>query len=220
MIALALGEVASDIRWQFDAADARQALVSDFERDAGVMHERRLAKRCIDRRLGDVETLLKQAARTGVLPLIGSIGRPPTRPMLTAAWDTSISSGVLPHLPRREVSGISANFDQIKEMKAELKTQSVLWARLAALENAPGPVSQELLATLMITTAELRKSSAYVDTVAGQVVAVASDIGKLDYWLILDRENGTATDVITGLRALPICSPLLVDGKPVSRRRG
>ena len=217
LIALGLGEVATGIRWRFDAADARSAMVTDLERDAGVMHERQLARRCIERRLGDVDALLQQARRSGTLPLVGRIGRPPTRPLVTAAWDMSVSSGVLPHLSRTEAGGFSANFNMIKEMAGDFKTQSAQWARLAALENAPGPVSQEFLSQLMLVSAELRIGSRYVDMVAGQVVQTGRAAGKLDYWLILDRENGSATDVIAGLRSLAICRPLMVNGWPYSR---
>lgn len=217
LIALGLGEVATDIRWRFDAADARSAMLIDFERDAGAMHERQLARRCIERRLGDVDALIRQARQSGVLPLVGAIGRPPTRPLVTAAWDMGVSSGVLPHLSRIDASGFSVNFEVIKEMAADLKTQSALWAKLSALENAPGPVSQDFLGELMFTTAELRKGSAYVDMVAGQIVESGRAVGKLDYWLILDRENGRAADVIAGLRSLPICAPLLVNGMPYSK---
>jgi hypothetical protein len=216
LIALGLGEVATGIRWRFDAGEARSAMLSDFERDAGVMHERQLARPCIQRRLRDVDRLLRQARQSGVLPLVSTIGRPPTRPLVTAAWDMGVSSGVLPHLSRMDASGFSANFDMIREMAADFKRQSTLWARLSALENAPGPVSQEFLVELMFTTAELRKGSAYVDMVAGQIVDGGKALGKLDYWLILDREDGGAADVIAGLRSMPICTPLLVDGRPFS----
>ncbi len=214
LIALGLGEVASGIRWHFDAADARQAMMRDFEADAGVMHERQLAKPCIDRRLHDVDALLKQARRSGVLPQVSTIGRPPTRPLVTAAWDMSVSSGILPHLSRSEASGFSTHFDMIDELEGEFRAQSTLWARLSALENSPGPVSQDFLADLMFTTAELRKGSAYGDKVAGQIVEMARLVGKLSYWMILDREGGKEADVIKGLRAMPICAPLLVEGKP------
>ena len=78
LIALGLGEIATGIRWRFDAAEARSAMLTDFERDAGVMHERTLARRCIERRLGDVDRLIRQARQSGELPLVGIIGRPPT----------------------------------------------------------------------------------------------------------------------------------------------
>lgn len=220
LIALGLGEVATAIRWRFDAAEARSAMMTDLERDAGVMHERQLARRCIERRLGDVDALLQQARRSGTLPLVSRIGRPPTRPLVTAAWDMSVSSGVLPHLSRDEAGGYSANFDMINEMAGDFKAQSALWARLAALENAPGPVSQDFLTELMFVSAELRLGSRYVDTVAGQIVQIGQANGRLDYWLILDRENGSAADIIAGLRSMPICQPLVVDGRPYSRRGG
>lgn len=216
LIALGLGEVATGIRWRFDAAEARSAMLIDFERDAGVMHERQLARRCIERRLRDVDALVRQARQSGELPLVSTIGRPPTRPIVTAAWDMAVSSGVLPYLSRSDASGFSANFDMIKDMADDMKTQNALWARLSALENAPGPVSQEFLVELMFTTAELRKGSAYVDMVAGQIVEAGKAIGKLNYWMILDREGGSAAEVVAGLRSRPICKPLLVDGRPFS----
>lgn len=217
LIALGLGEVATAIRWRFDAADARAAMLTDFQRNAGAMHERQLAKSCIERRLGDVEALVGQARRTGVLPQVSTIGRPPTRPLVTAAWDTGVSTGVLPHLSRADAAGFSTNFDMIRELAGDFKAQNVLWAKLSALENAAGPVSQDFLGELMFATAELRQGSAYGDMVAGQIVESARSIGKLDYWMILDRDYGSAAEVAAGLRARPICQPLLVDGKPYSR---
>jgi hypothetical protein len=217
LIALGLGEVASSIRWRFDAAEARSAMMDDFQRDAGVMHERQLARRCIERRLGDVDAIVRQARKTGELPLVSTIGRPPTRPIVTAAWEMGVSSGVLPHLSKREANGFSTHFRMIEEMAEDMKAQSALWAKLAVLENASGPVSEDLLTEVMFTTAELRKGSAYVDLVAGQIVDTARAVGKLEYWVILDRANGSAADVAAGLRSKPICAPLLVDGKPYSR---
>ena len=76
LIALGLGEAATEIRWRFDAADARSAMLTDLERDAGVMHERQLARPCIERRLRDVDALLRQARQSGELPLVSTIGRP------------------------------------------------------------------------------------------------------------------------------------------------
>ncbi len=214
LIALALGEIATGIRWHFDAADARAAIVSDFERDAGVMHERRLVLPCVERRLRDVDALIAQTRRTGILPVVSTIGRPPTRPLVTAAWDMSVSSGVLPHLAPTDANDFSTNFDMIKELAGDMKRQTLLWAKLSALENAPGPVSEEFIAEIMLTLGELRQGSAYIDMVAGQLVKDGLGKGKLNYWMILDQDGGNANDVVKALRAKPICSRLMVDGKP------
>lgn len=216
LIALGLGEIATGIRWRFDAAAARAAMLTDFELAAGVMHERQLARSCIERRLRDVDALVAQARRSGVLPVVSTIGRPPTRPLVTAAWDMGVSSGVLPHLSRSDANGFSANFDMVEELGGKMEDQNILWARLSALENAAGPVSQEFLTGLMFTAAELRKGSDYVHLVAGQIVETARVLGKPDYWMILDRHGGNAADVTANLRSRPICSPLMVDGRPFS----
>jgi hypothetical protein len=214
LIALGLGEVATEIRWRFDAADARAAMLADFELDAGAMHERQLAKPCIDRRLRDVDALIKQAGRSGILPMISTIGRPPTRPLVTASWEMGVSSGVLPHLSRDDAKNFSTNFDMIEKMADVMNRQNTLWAKLSALENAPGPVSQQVLAELTFTTAELRQETAYVDVVAGQIVESARSQGRLNYWMIFDRDGGKSEDVVAGLRSRPLCFPLLVDGTP------
>jgi hypothetical protein len=216
LIALGLGEVATGIRWRFDAVNARAAMLTDFERDAGVMHERQLATPCIERRLREIDVLITQARQSGALPVVSAIGRPPTRPLVTAAWDMGLSSGVLPHLSRADANGFAANFDMIEELGDDMKTQNALWARLSALETAAGPVSQEFLTDLMFTSAELRKGSAYVALVAGQIVQTAKAQGTLDYWMILDRDNGTAAEVVASLRSKPICARLLANGRPIT----
>lgn len=214
LVALGLGEVATDIRWRFDAAEARTAMLADFERDAGVMHERQLVRPCIEQRLRDVDALIRQAGTTGVMPMVSPIGRPPTRPLVTSAWDMALTSGVLPHLSRSDASNFSTNFDMIEKMADLMNGQNALWAKLSAIENAPGRVSEPFLAELRFTAAELRQQSAYVDLVAGQIVDSGRAAGKLDYWMILDRDGGDAAAVVADLRARPLCKPLLVDGKP------
>lgn len=122
-------------------------------------------------------------------------------------------SGVLPHLSQTDASGFSANFDMIEAMEGTSRCRGP-FGRLSALENKPGPVSQDFLVEMMLTSAELRKGSTYVDMFSGQIVESGKSVGRLYYWRILDHENGSAADVIAGLRAMPTCRPFLVDGRP------
>lgn len=213
LIALALGEVADGMRWQQRAKATNRALDEERARVAGVMSERVMVQPCLTRRLRELEVIVRDARRSAVLPYIGEIGRPPIRPVETAAWDEALGSGVLLHFERERRIEVSSSYPQAALFPQGVSEEQSLWATLHILEAAPGPVSSDLIAEAATTIAQLRYLIFMNGLRASQLLEDIARSGvSPSYTTILSRE-GTRDEVARALRARSICQPLSV-GRP------
>jgi hypothetical protein len=215
LIALGAGQVADAIHWKFEAQQSLSLIKLELAHDAGVFDERVMVQPCLDKRLAEVDALVRGARKTGVLPQIGEIGHPPWRPIETAAWDNALISGVPEHFDP-ETRDILSNYRaQLVGNQADLEEENMLWASLRSIENAPGPVSESILANISDAIAKLRYRSGFNGGNANQQLdKIKSGLGvEPSYVIVLDVE-GSRKDVETHVERRPVCRPLLVDGKP------
>jgi hypothetical protein len=210
LIALGIGEIAEYARWQVRAHYTNAAIDAELRRNAGVLDERALFQPCLDRRLEELGRILNAARRDNLLPVIGQIGRPATRPIQTAAWEDAVGSGTLLHLETRRRSGLSTLYPMIAEYPDLLREERQQWATLSILENAQGRISDDMITEASVTVGRLRESS-YTNGRAAQQVrdAIVSNVGAPSYILLLDRE-GTRAEVAAYVRSRPTCEPLSV----------
>jgi hypothetical protein len=211
LIALAIGEVAELIRWQVRAAYSNAAIDAELARVAGVLDERAMIQPCLDRRLEELDRLVRAVRSNNLLPVIGEIGRPPSRPVQTAAWEDASGSGTLLHFDAERRGGLSANYPIIADYPDVLRQERDLWAALSVLEGAPGRIPDDLITEVAVTIARLRGSSHLNGLVAQQTrdsILAGTGVSP-SYFLILDRE-GTRAEVATAVRSRPTCQPLAV----------
>ena len=208
LIALAIGEVAELIRWQVRAANTNAAIDLELSHVSGVMDERVMVQPCLDRRLSALDRIIKESRRSGHLPLIGEIGRPPTRPIQNAAWDDALGSGTLLHLSAERRLGLSLNYPEIQQYVDRIREEQDLWAALRLIEGTPGPASDDLLNEAAVTISRLRYMSEMNGLVAEQVrESIGSSGIKASYFNILDRE-GTRSEIEKSVRERAACRPL------------
>jgi hypothetical protein len=215
LIALGVGQIADAIHWRFEARQSLSLIKIELAHDAGVFDERTMIQPCLDKRLAEVDALVRAARKTGVLPQIGEIGRPPSRPFETSAWDNAVASGVPEHFDP-ETRDILSNYQaQFAGNHEYLEEEENLWASLRSIENAPGPVSESILANVSDAIAKLRYRSTYNgDNASQQLDKIKSGLGvATSYVIVLDVE-GSRRDVESLVARRPVCRPLLVDGKP------
>jgi len=217
LIALGISEIAEEIRWNVRTNASERAIDAELALAAGVFDERVRVQPCLDRRLEDVRLLIAEARRTGRLPQIGTIGRPPTRPFSRAAWDVATGSGVTLHMDEARAAELANSYAQMSGFPDEVEEEQMLWASLRALENAPGPVSDDLLATAATTIGFLQFRSMLNGINARQQLDFIQARGIApDYRLLSDRAFAadrpfSEREMVTGLRARPICGRLAVD---------
>ena len=145
--ALAIGEVADNVRHRVNARRAMTAVRAEMG-VAGVMLEERMMKgRCIVRRLDALRGALATARQAGRLARLGEIGRPNHRSLTNVAWTTLVGNELL-YAPREDVE-IATRYFAVVNVYLENQTQEQqLWARLRVLEDRPDSVGDDLMAEL------------------------------------------------------------------------
>jgi hypothetical protein len=214
LIALALGEVAEAVRWQVRAANSNAAINLELSRTSGVLDERVLVQPCLDQRLALLDRIVREARATGSLPAIGEIGRPPTRPIQSAAWEDAVGSGTLLHFSADRRSGLSLNYPEIQQYSDRVREEQDLWATLRFIEGVPGRASDDLLIEAATTISRLRFMSNMNGLVAQQVRdSITANVIAPSYFNILDRE-GSRSEIVSSVRARSACRPLHVADPP------
>lgn len=210
LIALGIGEVADWARWQVRAANSNRAMDVELARAAGVFEERVAVQPCLDRRLEDLNQIVRRARRTGQLPDIGPIGGPPMRPLQTAAWADAVASGTLLRMGEQRRSQLSINFPLLDRYPGEVGEEASAWATLRFLEGVPGAASDDLLTEAAATIARLQWGSRMNGLNARQIgdELVASGV-RPSYFMLFDRE-GTRAELAELVRKGGRCRPLVV----------
>lgn len=209
LIALGIGEMADKARWYARAAKSTRAMNVELARAAGVLDERVLAQPCLDRRIEELDRIVRAALASGSLPDIGEIGGPPLRPVQTAAWDDAVGSGTLLHINDRKRSQLSLDYPLLGGYPQMVGQEAQLWATLHIIEAVPGRVSDDLLVEAAKTIALLRGMTRYAGLSARQMRdSIASGGNAPSYFLILDRE-GARKEIVDTIPSRTICRPLM-----------
>lgn len=214
LIALAIGEMADSVRWKILADQSVQDIRSELGRNRGIFEERVLWQQCLDRRLRQLDALLRKAREERRLPDIGPIGIVGMRLISTDAWDQVTGSETLLHLNPVTRKTFASDYSQTSLYFSDIQVERDMWASLSVLSNSPGPISDELLTQSNVTLARLKAKSRSNGNAARQMVESTKRQGiPTSYFSMLDRE-GTAAEIIAESRTLEICQPLIVNGLP------
>lgn len=210
LIALAVGEAAEMIRWQVRVSKANLAIQSELARVAGVLEERKLVQPCLDRRLAQLDAIVRAARRSGQLPHIGPIGRPPTRPVEQAAWNMTASSETLLRFSEGDRIGLGIIYAQFTGFSDRIMEEQERWATLRLLEDAPGPIASDLLAETSTALEQLKFRTFLGGIDAEQLLTAIQQQGIApSYWMIFDREADRG-ELLTLVAERDICRPLQV----------
>ena len=212
LIALGAEQLIENWHWSHKSEQALAGIEQELSLDAGVYEERSLVQHCADRRLAQLDGILRAARRTGTLPSIGEIGRPPSRPTLRTGWDQAIASGVLSHINQHRQESLSPLYAEASDYDNHVRDEQRGWATLRMMEAAPGKTSEVILADLSRTVAELRFTSYFNGLIARQELGyIQAERVRPRYDLIFDKP-GTRAELLQLVRDRSLCKPLVVDG--------
>lgn len=211
LIALGAEQVVEAWQWDRKADAAQTAITQELALDAGVYDERAIMAECLEAKGQQLADILRLAHRTGTLPDIEHISGPANRPMVTAEWTSAIADGTLAHLPGDFRKMLGVEYPMIVDYEHNLDDQNQLWTVVKLANQAPGPISETLLADISTALARARYDLYISDLIAAQSLEEIEKAGvKPNYSFPLD-EGATHADLI---RARP-CKPLAVNGKPL-----
>lgn len=216
LIALAIGVFADMVRWRTRAGEMRAAIRGEIAVNAGVQEERALVQTCLMRRLDQIDRLLRAARRSGTIPDLGEIGRPPTRPVSIDSWELASRSEAMLYFDPDEVNLLSTYYDALRQARDQIFAEQENWSTLRAIEGAAGPISDNLLSDLTTAVGRLRFQTYLNGIQAEQGATFARGMGLTPRYVILFDRDEPRSKMLDAVRERPVCEPLMVDGKPVA----
>lgn len=216
LIALGAEQVVETVHLRNETREALHGIRVELAQASAVFEERNAVQACLNRRLEELGAAVSAARQSHRLPDIGEIGRPPTRPIQSAAWSTATERGLSSKFAEEEQKLLPVHYSQAATYSQDVEGEQEMWATLRLLENAPGPIDGPILAEAVATLERLRYRSWLNGVRADQLFEDATTLRIApDYFLLSDAgEQFDRGVMLQKVRARPICRPLLVDGKP------
>jgi hypothetical protein len=216
LIALGAEQVVEGAHNRHEAERAMTAVDAELAHSAGVFDERVTVQPCLDERLHDLDLIVAQARRSGRIPDIGEIGRPPIRPIQSAAWSTALANGTAMHFEAHRRDLLSLQYSQAASYYDDNVEEQMMWATLRLLEHAPGKLDGALLADATTTLDRLHFRDFLSGIDASQMLDSVRSLGVRPDYIVLDEPGspGTRAKMLALARTRAVCRPLMVDGKP------
>ncbi len=203
LIALGIGEVADAVRWRVRVHHAAASMRTESAGNRFNAVERRLVAPCLERRLAEIDTVLRMAWRSGSLPPADAIGRPAARPFETAAWDVATADGTVAHMDRGDARDVALTYEILQVFVRTSEEERDLWDTLSMLEQPGGRADSNVLATLSEARARAAQKAKDVTTMAEQLDDLLAKHRVPVEW----GKYGDLAGLIRNARSRPICQP-------------
>ena len=204
LTALGAEQVAEWLHWREQVAEARITLGNEL----GVLEafglERVRLESCIETRLDTLANILDQGSRSGKLPPVPEIGRPPIRTWPDDVWQNAIASGTAIHFSAAELNVMAFAYAQGRGARDMNREEQVVWASLYSMVGPGRRLDPASEAALRDALSKARYYNRNVAQAGGQS---ARRIGSLD--LPHDSATQARIDAALNARTTSIaCQPL------------
>ena len=218
LIAIGAEQVVETVHMRRESDEPFHDVRAELALAAGVFDERVAVQPCLDHRLAQLGVLVSKARQTHRLPDIGEIGRPPVRPVQSSAWSSASSRGLAGKFAEEDRERVQSHQAQSESYVGDVQNEQEMWATLRMLEDQPGAIDGALLAYAVTTLERLRFRSFLNGLNADQLLTSIKSMGIRANYAILadDGETLNRAAVLQRVHNRPVCSPLLIDGKPVA----
>lgn len=137
LIALGAQEAAESWNEHSDVAEARKALRAEIAIAAADVRARIALSRCVNRRAADLEEWLERFRRHDPRSPLGPIGRPPSNPPISEAWETLKASPAAMHIPTQERLAYATLYARLKTIREIEAAERDAWLELQEFQDAP-----------------------------------------------------------------------------------
>ena len=181
LIALGAGQLAESIHQRGEARAARENVVGEIEQNLDIFRRRAEIQPCIDRRLDEVELLIRSAPAPLPRPLW--IGRPQIFEFYTQRWNTASSGGRTSLLTTEQQASLALFYSRFSASEQAEQIEQLAWARLRSLEVLPrlDPAAAkdmvEALEEARYANWRLRTNGAQAGTLAAKAGYAPRDLG-------------------------------------------
>jgi hypothetical protein len=135
LLALGAGQVVSELKDRSDAREARGNVAFEVEQNLDAFRRRAEIQPCIERRLVEVEQLIRAAPAPLPRPLW--IGRPQVWEFYAQRWNSASSGGRTSLLTSAQQSSFALFYSRFSASEQAEQVEQLAWARLRGLEILP-----------------------------------------------------------------------------------
>jgi len=169
VLALIAQEFAQSFQWKADVAAQRGALKAMAEDNLKVIAFRRFQKPCVQRRLGEIDTIFRLHHDNRPIRLRGPIGLPYKWGSDRSAWDIALSDASLSHMPLAERRRFGNAVDVYDNAASLMNQEYAVWLRLQPLDH-PELLGSEDWALLRQAFGEARALDARITGVVDEAL--------------------------------------------------
>ena len=177
LIALALGDLAEDLRWKQAVGLARKSLAAEMAYNNSFFQDRLAAASCLERRIDTVAALIEEVDRTHRIDRVKGVALLPGRRLEDSQWQSERASGVLTHFPRQELTKLGRYYVQLGDFHNWIADESNAWISLGVLENGPKRFSDFDIALLRRDVERARRLEYLVKLNARRQLEVSRELG-------------------------------------------
>jgi hypothetical protein len=219
LTALAAEQTAEWLHWRQQVEDARTVIASEtaFNLEGAISRMRTLS--CIEQRLDALAIILDEAARTGNLPPVGTVGQAPRHQWHSGAWESVVASQTAAHFPPQQLAGLGTLYKNVDRLNEYAVPDTLGWADLYAMVGPGRKLDAASEAALRTAISRQRNTSRIMATVSTSLVAQARAMNlpftKADLDLITAAEKRPVDSAMQTLFAgalpastVPICVPI------------
>lgn len=141
LIALALEQVASEVRDRASERQARQAIYAEIRQNLSYIKARMITQGCVERRLDEIGSILTSSGEGPLSPQPKWIGQPAIWFNSDQRWQAATDSGRTSLFSPDEQSGLAGVYVATKQFVAAEEKEQDAWAQLRGLESWSGPLS-------------------------------------------------------------------------------
>jgi hypothetical protein len=181
LIALGAEQFAESVHQHGEARAARENVVGEIEQNLDIFRRRAEIQPCIDRRLDEVEQLVRSAPAQLPRPLW--IGRPQVFEFYTQRWNTASSGGRTSLLATEQQASLALFYSRFSASEQGEQIEQLAWARLRSLEVLPrlDPAAAkdmvEALEEARYANWRIRTNGAQAETLATKAGYTPRDLG-------------------------------------------
>lgn len=135
LIALAAEQAISSLHNRSEARHAQENVVYEVEQNLDIFRRRAVIQPCIDRRLDEIEQLIREGPSPLPRPLW--IGRPQVWEFYTQRWNTASSGGRTSLLTPEQQASFAVIYSRFNASEQMQQMEQLAWARLRSLEVLP-----------------------------------------------------------------------------------
>jgi len=141
LIALSAEQLVENWHWKNEVAAERKSLLQEAADMNSAIAARADQQSCIDRRLGEIRTVLERHQHGQPLGLVGTISAPTGQNATRGTWQIALAGQALAHMGHDEKLAYSDVFGGFEVWDRAMTVEADAWLRLAPL-NHPEFISE------------------------------------------------------------------------------